>query len=240
MDTPIQQPQPRNQHQLQRQNQSHPQLVQPHSNWELLTHDLVFRTLSFLKVREIYRFSLVNQQYLGSIQYNASFWQMYCGQCSRYMPFLDEARKISEQKYSNYRASTSSSASSPPLCYVETARIIEGLADDTSISLLKRTENERDMSMEGHAGCLLLNRYLCIVGGWGPDGNNFLHMYDCVDLPSLTRISTITHTTQRFKYGFTVVPLCGKPKMLMFGGCTMGGYSGDCNGMMASCRACHH
>ena len=85
-----------------------------------------------------------------------------------------------------------------------------------------------------------------LAGGWGSNSDNELFAYDSRYFPSiLDRVPISTTNIPRFKYGFTAlaipqkVPLYGlgpvedgveEQRILMFGGCTQGGYSGDCSG----------
>lgn len=213
---------------------------------DILSPDLVFKCLSFLKVKEIYRCCETNRRYHGELHGNQEFWQFYCEQVSTSAPHLQEMLLNNQYAYS----SCSSSASvASRIDYSKMARVLEGV-QETNITVSKRTKAEVDLSMEGHAACLVLDRFLCIVGGWGSEGNNHVHIFDCADLPNLSRIDTVTRTFQRFKYGFTVITQPGgsgsatassspgsglEGSMLMFGGCCNGGYSGDCNGMLCRC-----
>jgi hypothetical protein len=223
-----------------------------------LSNDLVFKCLNFLTVKEIHTFCQSSRQYYHELipqcPRESGFWQFYCEHCTQHTTMFNELMRLQYSASAGCApaASCSSSASLPSpragnLSYHDAARVVEGITAQCTVSVHKRPEYERDLQMEGHAGCILLDRYFCIVSGWGPEGSNDVHMFDCGDLMqtgspgistplTIRRIETTTLTSQRFKYGFTVVPLVNcldspqVAQMLMFGGCCNGGYSGDCNG----------
>jgi hypothetical protein len=120
----------------------------------------------------------------------------------------------------------------------------------TKLKSVKLTSIERLSGylprMEGHASCVLDRKYVIVVGGWGPERFNSVYALDATELPDLSAIRVHHANGVRFKYGFTVVvipsrvdlpmvdPYAMSPgstyRILMYGGCTQGGYTGDCTG----------
>lgn len=85
--------------------------------------------------------------------------------------------------------------------------------------------------MEAHSANVILDRFLVIVGGWSAAYNNDIYVVDCSSknkkLDKFRSITTNTFNLPRFKYGFSTVMLDSKT-LLLYGGCTQGGYSGQC------------
>jgi hypothetical protein len=85
--------------------------------------------------------------------------------------------------------------------------------------------------MEAHCANAILNRFMVIIGGWSAAYNNDIYVVDCAsindNLNKFRSIPTNTFNMPRFKYGFSSVMLDFKT-ILLFGGCTQGGYSGQC------------
>mmetsp|Transcript_15723 Transcript_15723/g.21599 ORF Transcript_15723/g.21599 Transcript_15723/m.21599 type:complete len:672 (-) Transcript_15723:1164-3179(-) len=91
--------------------------------------------------------------------------------------------------------------------------------------------------MEGHAAVSLKKddgRWVAIVSGWGPHSNNELYIIDSVSLDigrkTLRTVPTKTINNPRFRYGFSAV-CTASDKVIVFGGCSVGGYSGECADM---------
>ena len=90
--------------------------------------------------------------------------------------------------------------------------------------------------MEGHAAVSLNQdngKWTVIINGWGPQSTNEVYVIDnmSVDIErkTLRTIPTKTSNNPRFRYGFSVI--CTEADdILVYGGCSVGGYSGECSG----------
>lgn len=92
-----------------------------------------------------------------------------------------------------------------------------------------KTYSHSLVPMECHAGCMLNDRYLAIVQGWGPGWTNDIIIFDTCQLPNIIRVNCIpTDNMPDFRYSFTVCA-ASSDKLLLFGGFQNGGYSMDCN-----------
>ena len=67
--------------------------------------------------------------------------------------------------------------------YARQAKVLEGIQKMNKIKIV-RMDIRNERRMEGHAACLVLDRYIIVVEGWGPDRANFLHAYDGNALPN--------------------------------------------------------
>lgn len=85
-------------------------------------------------------------------------------------------------------------------------------------------------AMEAHTATSLCNRYVVVVGGWGQGEVGGVYIIDGVGLPRALILVSVreVRNVPRFRYGFTTVNVGNE--FYIFGGCTQGGYSGDCNG----------
>ena len=89
-------------------------------------------------------------------------------------------------------------------------------------------------SQEAHAATSVLDRYIVVVGGWGPNTAPGISVVDGRSLPGpLVTIPCNNTSVGRFRYGMTVVADVNhvetKRRLFIFGGLTVGGYGGDCN-----------
>ncbi len=84
--------------------------------------------------------------------------------------------------------------------------------------------------MEAHTMSLVYDRYLIIAGGWCRSPNaNQISVIDAWAIPhQVLPIPTETFGNPVFRYGFSSIIWNGK--VIVFGGCREGGYTGDCNG----------
>ena len=120
----------------------------------------------------------------------------------------------------------------------QASRVLEGIQRGTHFKLKRINVSSNDdpsdnsnLRMEGHAACTLYERYIVIIGGWGPDQENMIHVLDGMYLPQLRKLSVKTIGCPQFKYGFTVIKDSNsmlKNRLYMYGGCQTGGYGGDC------------
>eukprot|EP01031_Cornospumella_fuschlensis_P043179 gene43179-52777_t len=84
-------------------------------------------------------------------------------------------------------------------------------------------------AMEAHTATSLCDRYVVIVGGWGQGEVGGVYIIDGVGLPRgliLVNVREVRNAP-RFRYGFSTTNVGNE--FYIFGGCTEGGYSGDCN-----------
>lgn len=93
-------------------------------------------------------------------------------------------------------------------------------------------------SQEAHAACTILDRFMIVVGGWGPGRANEVSVLDGgrsaeEDTTLLRPVHVENTNVGRFRYGMSVVTVKHEVKwrLLVFGGLTMGGYAGDCADM---------
>eukprot|EP00981_Chlorochromonas_danica_P002500 scaffold474_cov169-Ochromonas_danica.AAC.35 len=84
-------------------------------------------------------------------------------------------------------------------------------------------------AMEAHSMTSLFDRYLVIIAGWGQSEVGQVYIIDGIALPEaliLIHVREI-HNRPRFRYGFTTIAY--KNDLIVYGGCQIGGYAGDCN-----------
>ena len=91
--------------------------------------------------------------------------------------------------------------------------------------------------MEGHAIAHLSSAdgdWAVVIDGWGSNSSNEAYVIDGTTLDvenkTVRTIPTTTVNNPRFRYGFSAICTTDNKRVLVFGGCSMGGYSGDCAG----------
>jgi hypothetical protein len=91
--------------------------------------------------------------------------------------------------------------------------------------------------MEGHAIAHLSSAdgdWAVVIDGWGSNSSNEAYVIDGTTLDvenkTVRTIPTTTVNNPRFRYGFSAICTTDNNRVLVFGGCSMGGYSGDCAG----------
>ncbi len=228
--------------------------------------DVLVKILSFLDASDIWNLSSTSKV-LVCFALDENFWRNHCeirssSNQDEIIQFHRLKSSILNHSFSSLSlSSSSSSSSSSSMKYSAIAREMQALHSMKTVSLRKISNFNRrgEMSMEGHAASVLLNRFMILVGGWGNHAENNVYCYDALSLssssvasspgvvsPSLTSVPSVTHGNPRFKYGFTVVPAStsittsnttsntasskDRCRLLVFGGCASGGYTNDVNG----------
>jgi hypothetical protein len=90
--------------------------------------------------------------------------------------------------------------------------------------------------MEGHAIAHMSNKdgdWAVVINGWGRNSSNEAYVIDGttldVERKTIRTISTTTVNNPRFRYGFSAICTADN-RLIVYGGCSMGGYSGECAG----------
>lgn len=91
--------------------------------------------------------------------------------------------------------------------------------------------------MEGHAIAHMSNKdgdWAVVINGWGRNSSNEAYVIDGttldVERKTIRTISTTTVNNPRFRYGFSAICTADNNRLIVYGGCSMGGYSGECAG----------
>lgn len=202
-----------------------------------ISFDNVVKIISFVFPSEIIRLCMANKYLRALIRKNSLFWKQICETVDRGL-----AKDLIRQALARSCVDASRHMEDEDETYSDAARSIEAMTALQVIRLQKAEETvpprDRVPRMEGHSCCLLFGRYIAIVGGWGPQGTNDVYLLDGAHLPRLSSIQVETTRKPRFKYGFTAITAQSVQKgnwesenrILVFGGCTSGGYSGDVSG----------
>jgi hypothetical protein len=116
--------------------------------------------------------------------------------------------------------------------YQELAREISSLEDMKTMSWSRvnyAAGSQPIYRMEGHAMTALADRFAVIVGGWGNcPRDNDVFLVDAWAMPDVVlNIPTVTRNNPSFRYGFSATTY--RNKVYVYGGCSEGGYGGDCN-----------
>eukprot|EP01038_Epipyxis_sp_PR26KG_P013960 gene13960-18724_t len=208
---------------------------------DVICQDDIIRIISFLTVKEVGRVSCASNHVHKIVSPSIYLWRDICLNSARGNVQLVESlvkhiglyRSMQDIKCEVYHT-----AARCLNAMMELKQLSWGKIQLVSKSLLPLDR------MEGHTINVLLDRFAIVVGGWGPKKKNNLYAIDGLALPSLVTIPFNTLSCPRFRYGFSTVSVPPiSPDMidhsddvkrlstyfLLYGGCTTGGYSGDCN-----------
>ena len=209
-----------------------------------ISPDSFLRIFSYLFASEITKTCLVSK-YLYGLTQTSEFWKQVSHHDGSGL-----VHDILTSVRNNQKTQADSGIMIPEEngTYNIVARSIEALSSLKIFRThqLHQTSDDIVPRMEGHACCLLLGRFIVIVGGWGPEGTNEIYTFDGACLPELKAIKTRTVNIPDFVYGFSAIAAQSYPqqigisspesllRVVVFGGCTSGGYSGDVNGAKSS------
>lgn len=190
-------------------------LVKPR-NLERLTVDIWIQVWSYLSPSQILRVGLTSKYFYANVIMDKSIWKQYF-----VTPKIQKIVRLLVQQ------------STPELIsdFLTIARQSQAMTQLTNVKWMK-VPNFGFPEVEGHGACVYNRGFLVIVGAWGPSANT-VFIYNCSNLlngnPNIyPPIAIQTINQPSFRYGFTVTSV--NDKIVVFGGCTTGGYAGDING----------
>ena len=183
-----------------------------------LLDDLVIRILGFLSSSDIHRTLAINKRFQGFSEH-MYLWKNLChrGASTKSLirSLLAHNAGTTTKECEQYRMISRQ---------LEAVSKLEKLRwKPAELSATNRLEK-----MEAHSMTLILDRFAVIIDGWGQSELNDVSIIDCCTLPVLSTIRVETVNQPRFRYGFSTTYYRGR--LLVFGGCSNGGYSGDING----------
>ena len=197
-----------------------------------LTTDVLVKILVFLRSSDVHKFLFTSKSFYSSLIHDDVLWKDLCDNG------IGKNISIEVLKQIENRNDTTNKSKYTCQQYRQASRVLEGIQRSTHLKLKRINVSSNDdasdsssLRMEGHAACTIYERFIVIVGGWGPDQENIVHVLDGMNLPQLRKLSVKTIGCPQFKYGFTVVKDPNsllKNRLYMYGGCQTGGYGGDC------------
>jgi len=187
---------------------------------ENLSSDIWVRIYSHLKPSEILKSQLSSKRLQSCCEHQLYVWRSYVD--GHHDPgFVKQIKNFTRNEHNSlafYKNVAKDVQASTELKNLNWDNII--YKDGRSSSKFK--------PMECHAACLIQERYLVVVEGWGASGNN-LDIIDASQLPTIRKVKTTTRNLPSFRYSFTAVS-CSETQIIMYGGFRSGGYSADVSG----------
>ncbi|KAJ1412807.1 hypothetical protein B484DRAFT_455238 [Ochromonadaceae sp. CCMP2298] len=204
---------------------------------EKLSDDTVVRILTFLPSSEVARAIQTSKRFRGFGD-SRFLWQSLCNVAS--VPSLQSSILANASKFNPEDSHITTLRSA--------ARQLESLSKLDKVRWKKLhypdtdpdTADGRIEKMEGHTMNVLLDRFALIVGGWGASDSNDVSIIDggCLSAaatedeavkPVVNLVRTRNINVPSFRYGFSTA--VHKGRLVVFGGCANGGYSGDVNNL---------
>lgn len=206
-----------------------------------LLDDLVIRILGYLSSSDIHRTLAVNKRFQGFSEH-IYLWKYLCHRGASTKSLIQSllvhnAGSILDASLKSDGSRSSSSSFYPTWKECEQYRMISRQLEAISkleklrwkpAELRSNNTTDRLERMEAHSMTLILDRFAVIINGWGQSELNDVSIIDCYTLPFLRTIRVETIRPPRFRYGFSTTYYRGR--LIVYGGCCNGGYSGDING----------
>lgn len=201
-----------------------------------LTDDITIRICSYLRAHEVLSVSTLSKYWHRLVQHSF-LWEDICRShhLSEFLHGIIQSQVTLRSQYDHHDDAPNN------VQYLQQSALIEHqLLSLNSVQWHRKNYCNQHMvpqsalldSIEAHAMLTLFNsRLIIVVGAWG-DSNNSIFALDARRLPSMWAIRAHTINMMDFSYGFTATAIdpIANPNIIVYGGCTNGGYSGDCNG----------